>query len=151
MEMFSKSFRNCLMGVLVFASPVFAYDYVGTDSNNNGIRDDVDTLVSSMNTTDYKKQVLNNQAKVLQKVMAISLDDEKSVQTLGNDYMALMSCLAGVYTINGEDPFFMQLSRSITEKTFDTAERNKKFHSFLARIEKMNITEKRVGTSLCKK
>ena len=145
-------FGLAMFGASLFlSSATFAYDYTGTDSNGDGVRDDVATKCAEIDTSSYKKNILLKQAKLLQRIMAADLDNTDYVKELGTEYMALMSCLAGVYTMNGEDPQFMQYSRSITEKTFDTGERNRKFHSFLARIEKMPLNESKVGTALCGK
>ncbi len=148
----NKKMHLFILGALLSTSSViFAYDYVGLDSNADGVRDDVYDAWSAIESSSYKKKILLQQAKLMQRIMATDLDDKNNVSKLGTEYMSMMSCLAGVYTVDGEDAKFMQYSRNITDKTFDTAERNKKFHTFLARIEKMNITDSRVGTALCGK
>ena len=149
---------NLIKSPLLFLCLVlFAYaanaentDYAGADSNNNQIRDDVDTYISTVHTSDLKKTVLVKQAKVLQEIMKLDVQDNDATAAVGKRYMKVMSCLAGIYTVNGEDPSFMRLSRELTEKTFDTKERDTKSHVFLGKIEKMNMNSRStLGTRRC--
>ena len=142
------------MMILLGLSVAYAddFDYVGTDSDNNNIRDDVDSYLATVEISSYKKSVLTQQAIVLQDIMKLDLQNETAVTSVGKRYMSMMSCLASVYTINGEDPNFMRLSRELTEKTFSAKEQDLKFHKFLAKIERMNMKNWGAqGTKNCQK
>lgn len=133
--------RACLLaGFLSFmffaaGSATAEIDYIGTDSNNNNIRDDVDSYLSSVQTSSMKRNILIQQAGVLQDIMKLDLENKDSVERVGREYMKTMSCLASVYTVNGEDPAFMRFSREVTEKTFNDKEKDAKFHKFLAKLK----------------
>lgn len=129
-----KIFFSALLGLMPFT--VMSNDLVGIDANENSIRDDVDAYLKTISTSDKKSNILREQAIILQKIMVLDLSKTNEVLSLGKVYMQNMDCLARAYSINGEDPKFMVLSRNITERTFDTTERNRKFHIFLGIIEK---------------
>ena len=150
--------KACLLaGFLSFmffaaGSATAEIDYIGTDSNNNNIRDDVDSYLSSVQTSSMKRNILIQQAGVLQDIMKLDLENKDSVERVGREYMKTMSCLASVYTVNGEDPAFMRFSREVTEKTFNDKEKDAKFHKFLAKIERMNMNGwGTLGTQNCGK
>lgn len=139
--------------VLAFAGAAVAsdYDYLGTDANSDGIRDDVETIVSAAEFNSFKNGILRDQAKVQQRIMGIKdLLDDDEVKSVGTEYMRVMGCLSVAYMQAGEDPKFMSVSRNITEKTFDTEERNKKFHLFLGQIEDKGL-DRAGGMPKCSK
>lgn len=153
--LWDEKMKKFLPAVFAFvcagASAASDYDYLGTDSNSDGIRDDVENIVSSAEFNTFKTGILRDQAKVQQKIMGINdLMDDDEVRSVGTEYMRVMGCLSVAYMQAGEDPKFMGVSRSITEKTFNTEERNKKFHLFLGQIEGKGL-DRAGGTPKCNK
>lgn len=141
-----KLLRIFVVATIFLSSVTFAAPDIADEN--------ISSYISSLNINQQKKNTLAEQLKVLQDILNIDLQsaDEESVKSVGIRYMKVMSCLSSLYTLNGEDPEFMRMSRNVTLKILNTQEKDRHFHKFLAKIEKMNMSNwASQGTSNCGK
>ncbi|MBX3609436.1 MAG: hypothetical protein KF871_06020 [Hydrogenophaga sp.] len=77
-------------------------DIRGLDTDNNGIRDDIDAWIAALPITDVQKRAAQQMARVQQAKLVANLTDKTSLQLLGDRSMAGVSCLVDVFKPNNQ-------------------------------------------------
>jgi hypothetical protein len=72
-------------------------DIKGPDTNNNGIRDDIDAWIAAQPITEVQKKAAQQIAKVQQATTLVDLNDKAALQTLGDRTAAAVVCLSRVF------------------------------------------------------
>ncbi len=101
---------------------------LGTDQNNNGIRDDIDAYIQKTYTNEEAKAV-NQLAKVLQDSLTVDLEDGIKLQDTGNEYMRSVSCIHEKFE-DGVDANGVSVTNEILAMTTNTKQRLTAYISF---------------------
>ncbi len=70
---------------------------LGVDTNNNGVRDDIDNYVNSLPDTSSQKQALLQSSKSLNSIMTVDLANQTQVIEAANKNSAAVKCIYSVY------------------------------------------------------
>ena len=65
----------------------------GPDTDNNGIRDDIDAWIAAQPITEAQKKAAQQMAKVQQAKLLVDLSNEAALQSLGDQSMRAVSCI----------------------------------------------------------
>jgi predicted small lipoprotein YifL len=90
---------------------------LGPDVNNNGVRDDIEAYIGSLNLTPSQIKAALQKAKALQMTLAVDVTDTAAVQKVGEMQMAGAMCFARSFIGN---PLDAQISHAIESKTANT-------------------------------
>lgn len=96
-------------------------DIKGPDTNNNGVRDDIDTWIAAQPITDVQKRAATQKAVVLQKKLLVDLNDKAALQAVGDESMLSTACLGDAYNPNRDESY--KISSKIEAMTANTKER----------------------------
>jgi hypothetical protein len=99
----------------------------GPDANQNGVRDDIEAWINSLNVTDLQRKALMQEAKSLQQTLLVDLTNQAALQQVGDSLMASGKC--------GEDRFtpleeFFKLSDKIEAMTANTRQRAERYMQY---------------------
>ncbi len=94
-------------------------DLKGPDTNNNGIRDDLDVWIAQQKLPASQQKALEQNAKVLQKVFSIDLNSREQRLALDYEDSLASNC---TYLKFGEKNRY-KINRDIEHYTFNTKER----------------------------
>lgn len=103
---------------------------LGTDSNNNGVRDDIEKFIDSRaDTTPDQKQALKQEAKAFQNILAIDLDNKTQLFDAANKVGKGVDCT--FYRYRGVSHEKRQNANSeIATFMFNTRDRYKAYEKF---------------------
>ncbi len=113
-------------------------DIKGTDTDNNGIRDDIDAWIAAQPITDAQKKATQQIAKVQQAKLLVDLSDQTSLQALGEKTAAAVVCMSDSFAPDrqaGRD-----LGNQIEAITANTKERTKQYIAY-NRARSGSVTE----------
>ena len=68
-------------------------DIKGPDSDNNGIRDDIDAWIAALPVTAAQKKAAQQSARVQQATIVTNLNDKAALKVLGDQTSAFITCL----------------------------------------------------------
>jgi hypothetical protein len=69
----------------------------GTDANNNGVRDDLDTLIAGQTDTPSQKAALTQAAQSIQATLTLNTGDASAVATAATGMRKSIACLYAQY------------------------------------------------------
>jgi len=95
-------------------------DIAGPDANKNGVRDDIEAWIGTLDVTEPQRKALMQKAKALQKTLLIDYSDKAAVQRVGEESMAATACGRLRFTPYAE---FSQLRGKIEAMTANTRAR----------------------------
>lgn len=93
---------------------------LGSDLDENGIRDDVETYITTLPITDTQKQAARFEAKALQQSLMVDTQKPAALQESSNLMVAAVNCINSRFD-NYEDADAIGVS--LEDKTFNTSER----------------------------
>lgn len=100
----------------------------GPDTNNNGIRDDIDAWIAALPITDVQKKAAEQAAKTTQAALVIDLTQKPGLDALGNLEARSVRCLRMVFMPDYQKGF--DLSGQIEAITANTKERTKQYIAY---------------------
>lgn len=103
-------------------------DLKGPDTDNNGIRDDIDAWIAAQPISDVQKRATQQIAKVQQAKLLVDLSDQVSLQALGERTAAAVVCMSDSFAPDrqaGRD-----LGNQIEAITANTRERAKQYIAY---------------------
>lgn len=103
-------------------------DIKGPDTDNNGIRDDIDAWIAAQPITDVQKKAAQQAARVMQLEILASTGNKAELDRLGNASMAAVKCLGDSFMPDYQKG--LDLSAQIEAITANTKERVKKYISY---------------------
>ncbi|PZO12769.1 MAG: hypothetical protein DCF26_18225 [Burkholderiales bacterium] len=103
-------------------------DIKGPDTNNNGIRDDIDAWITAQPITDAQKKAAQQMARVQQAKILVDLSDKSALQMLGDQSMRAVSCLVDVSKPNNQQGY--DLIDKVEALTANTRERAKQYLAY---------------------
>ncbi|WPB56487.1 hypothetical protein [Xylophilus sp. GOD-11R] len=99
----------------------------GIDSNNNGVRDDIDTFIESLPLSRKQKSAAMQKARALQGILFVDLTDKAALQKSSDRTMAATNCLGDMLP----DAFYV-LSEKIQAMTANTNLRLRRYMQYNA-------------------
>ena len=69
-----------------------ADDIAGPDTNKNGVRDDIEAWINTLNVTEPQRKALMQKARSLQQTLLVDLNDKSAVQRVGEGLAASTNC-----------------------------------------------------------
>ena len=103
-------------------------DIKGPDTNNNGIRDDIDAWIAALPITEEQKKAAQQAARVRQAELLVNLTDKAELYRLGDLSMRSVSCLADSFGSEYQKGF--DLGSQIEAMTANTKERAKQYIAY---------------------
>ena len=102
-------------------------DIAGPDTNQNGVRDDIEAWIGTLPVNDAQRKALMQKAKALQVTLVVDLNDKAALQRVGEGLMASTNCGGDVFS-----PYstWSQLSGKIEGMTANTKERAKRYMQY---------------------
>jgi hypothetical protein len=113
-------------------------DIKGPDTDNNGIRDDIDTWIAALPITDTQSKATQQAARVMQRELLANTDDRTVLDLLGNASMAAVKCLGDSF--KPEYQKGLDLSAQIEALTANTKARAKQYLAY-NRARSGSVTE----------
>ena len=102
-------------------------ELTGGDADSNGLRDDVQAYIDSLDVTDEQRASLVVIASNIQAVMAVDLNNEQAVNSLGEETAVSVVCIAYHF----DDPAEGQMYLSRIEALYaNTQERSDKYEQY---------------------
>jgi len=109
----------------------FSEELSGTDSDENGIRDDIDLYIDDENITESQKDNIRDLAKGLQSVMTSDLTDETAIDELQEKIGVTVRCLARVFSNPATGYTYLKKMEGYTANTQDRAEKYDEYNALL--------------------
>lgn len=102
-------------------------DIAGPDANRNGVRDDIEAWINTLNVTEPQRKALMQSARSLQQTLLVDLTDKAALQRTGEGLMASINCGGDRFTPYAE---FSQPSGKIEAMTANTRERATRYMQY---------------------
>lgn len=103
-------------------------DIKGPDTDNNGIRDDIDAWIAAQPITDVQKRAAQQMARAQQATLMVDLTNKAALDQLGDRTMRGVDCLADSFEPDYQKG--LDLSNRIEAMTANTNERTKKYIAY---------------------
>ncbi len=100
----------------------------GPDTDNNGIRDDIDAWITKLPITDVQMKAVQQASRVMQRELLADLTDRSRLDRLGDESMAAVKCLGDSFKPNFQKG--LDLSAQIEAITANTKERVKRYLAY---------------------
>jgi hypothetical protein len=100
----------------------------GPDTNNNGIRDDIDAWIAALPITDVQKKAAQQAARVRQAELLVDLTNKSELNRLGEVSFRSVNCLGDIFKPDLQDG--LDLSSQIVAVTANTKERAKQYIAY---------------------
>ncbi len=115
----------CFLAILAECSETSSNNgtLAGTDANQNGIRDEVDSHIRTAFALGPRRDAAEQQGRVLQKVVMMTNADK--AETLMMEVSRSMACLYSVFDGGNGANHPAAVSQRLDEETFDTNARKK--------------------------
>jgi hypothetical protein len=97
----------------------------GPDSNNNGVRDDIDAWIAALPITDKQIWAAIQKAQALQKTLLVDYKNKVSMDASGDELAASTKCLSDVFMPNYQESY--KLSAKIEAMTANTKARAERY------------------------
>jgi hypothetical protein len=98
-------------------------DIAGPDANQNGVRDDIEAWINTLDVTEPQRKALMQDAKSLQQALLVDINDKAAVQQVGEKMMAAINCGGDIFTSNAEHSKLGGKIEAMTANTRQRAER----------------------------
>ena len=98
-------------------------DIAGPDANKNGVRDDIEAWINTLNVTEPQRKALMQKARALQQTLLVDPADKDAVQRAGEGLMASTNCGASRFKPFAEFVKPNEKIEAMTENTRQRAER----------------------------
>jgi len=102
-------------------------DIAGPDANKNGVRDDIEAWINTLDVTELQRKALMQKAKSLQQTLLVDLHDKDAVQRVGEELMASTNCGGDRFTPYVE---FSRLNGKIEAMTANTRQRAERYMQY---------------------
>ncbi|HEY2419744.1 MAG TPA: hypothetical protein VGH84_17645 [Steroidobacteraceae bacterium] len=102
-------------------------DIAGPDTNKNGVRDDIEAWINTLNVTEPQRKALMQDARATQRALLVDLTDKAAVQRVGEGLMASNHCGAIRFKPFAE---FIGPSQKIEAMTANTRERAARYMQY---------------------
>jgi len=102
-------------------------DIAGPDANKNGVRDDIEAWINTLNVTVSQRKALMQDARATQRTLLVDLTDKAAVQRVGEGLMASNHCGAIRFKPFAE---FIGPSQKIEAMTANTRERAERYMQY---------------------
>lgn len=99
----------------------------GPDANKNGVRDDIEAWINTLNVTEPQRKALMQKAKSLQQTLLVDLTDKDAVQRVGEGLMASTHCGASRFKPFAE---FIGPNQKIEAMTANTRQRAERYMQY---------------------
>ncbi len=119
-------------------------DIKGPDTDNNGIRDDIDAWIAVQPITDEQKKAARQMARAQQATLMADLTDKAALDQLGDRTMRGVDCLADSFEPDYQKG--LDLSNRIEAITANTKERTKQYIAY-NRAASGSVTELAPGNN----
>jgi hypothetical protein len=93
-------------------------DVAGPDTDNNGIRDDIDAYIAALPVSEPVRQAARQVARVQQRALLIDLQDRTALMALADASMASTSCMSDVSDVGATPQERFQSRRNGAAVTF---------------------------------
>lgn len=103
-------------------------DIKGPDTDNNGIRDDIDAWIAAQPITDAQKKAAQQMARVHQAKILADLNDKAALQALGERSAASVVCLGDVFMPDYQKGY--DLGSQLEAMMANTKERTKQYIAY---------------------
>ncbi len=113
-------------------------DIEGPDTDNNGIRDDIDAWIAAQPITDTQKKAAQQMARVHQAKILADLNDKAALQALGERSAASVVCLGDVFMPEYQKGY--DLGSQLEAMMANTKERAKQYIAY-NRARSGSVTE----------
>jgi hypothetical protein len=100
-------------------------DIAGPDANKNGVRDDIEAWINTLNVTEPQRKALMQSARSLQQTLLVDLDDNTAVQRVGEGLMASTKCSGDRFEPSREKSY--PLTDKIEAMTANTRTRTERY------------------------
>lgn len=102
-------------------------DIAGPDANKNGVRDDIETWIGTLDVTEPQRKALTQNASAIQQTLIIDLTDKAAVQLAGEKIMAAVNCGGDRFTPHAQ---FSKLGGKIEAMTANTRQRAERYMQY---------------------
>ncbi|SCK36925.1 hypothetical protein VAR608DRAFT_3384 [Variovorax sp. HW608] len=102
-------------------------DIAGPDAKKNGVRDDIEAWINTLNVTEPQREALMQKAKSLQQTLLVDLADKDAVQRVGEGLMASTHCGATRFKPFAE---FIGPNQKIEAMTANTRQRAERYMQY---------------------
>lgn len=102
-------------------------DIAGPDANNNGVRDDIEAWIGTLDVTEPQRKALVQDARATQRTLLVDLTDKAAVQRVGEGLMAANHCGAIRFKPFAE---FIGPSQKIEAMTANTRQRAERYMQY---------------------
>lgn len=100
---------------------------LGADLDNNGVRDDIDSYIKTLNLPSAQSRAALQKAKALQMTLGVDVTDKTAMQKVGDIQMASAKCFVRVFA---DSPAERQISQALESKTANTKIRVTKYLAY---------------------
>jgi hypothetical protein len=104
-------------------------DIAGPDTNQNGVRDDIEAWISAQPVNDGQRKALMQKARSLQVTLRVDLQDAAALQRAGDGLAASSNC--GLIQFSPYE-IFSKLAGKIESMTANTRERAQRYMQYNA-------------------
>jgi hypothetical protein len=114
-------------------------DIRGPDSNNDGVRDDIDAYIAALSITDTQRKAAMQRARNQQAKLLVDPTDRQAVISLSKQSIAATKCMADVFEgalADGSD----ELAFKIEAITANTPERAKRHINYMAALSGTSVS-----------
>ncbi|SCK36963.1 hypothetical protein VAR608DRAFT_3388 [Variovorax sp. HW608] len=102
-------------------------DIAGPDANKNGVRDDIEAWIGTLDVTEPQRKALMQDARALQQTLIVDLTDKAAVQQAGEKIMAAVNCGGDRFTPYAQ---FSKLGGKIEAMTANTRQRAERYMQY---------------------
>jgi hypothetical protein len=102
-------------------------DIAGPDANQNGVRDDIEAWINTLNVTEPQRKALMQDARATQQTLLVDLTDKAALQQAGEKIMAAVNCGGDRFTPHAE---YSKLGEKIEAMTANTRQRAERYMQY---------------------
>lgn len=112
-----------------------------------GIRRDIKEYIESLPLSEEQRAAAKFEAKVLQDVLAVDINDEQAIQTSNNNMVDAVSCMNSQFE-NYEEAD--NIGISLENQTFDTPERSQIYQNYNEALAELDLVIELPSGNTCK-
>lgn len=145
MKYFAALHKSILFFTICFvsacnASNNQANEIKGIDSNNNGIRDDVDTYIAKQPYSTKQLDALRQYARSEQSIVVFTSNNREDARVANKIVMNAMNCIYNNFPSSTGQDSAAVISTQISELTFNNEARKKAEHNHAVLISGMTFS-----------
>ncbi|MDP3465785.1 MAG: hypothetical protein Q8R86_08460 [Sulfuricurvum sp.] len=99
---------------------------VGPDTDNNGIRDDIDAYIATLPYTEVQKKAVQQDARALTATLIIDTNDSVALKTAGEKIMRAVNCIFDKFDLQIAD----QVTNDMEKMTINTKNRFMQYEKY---------------------